>query len=152
LQRVVLDFKDCDFLSAEGAAILALVKLERDRRGLATDVVNTDAQGKMYKQMKSWGVARLYGGTQHPWIDIAIPLLHQPELAAEAVVDYVEQHLLRWGKMPKMTEQCAKRTQISVCEHAISPVGGVAIGQLYPNQEQVQICVADAGIGLVRKV
>ena len=61
--------------------------------------------------------------------------------------------------MPEMMPSLTKEVQRSLCElfanvfhHADSPCGGVAIGQLYPNAKKVQICVCDAGIGIVRRV
>jgi anti-sigma regulatory factor (Ser/Thr protein kinase) len=61
--------------------------------------------------------------------------------------------------MPAMTPQLAKEVQRSLCElfanifvHANSPCGGLAIGQFYPKKRQIQICVCDGGIGIVRRV
>lgn len=61
--------------------------------------------------------------------------------------------------MPAMTPSLTKEVQRSFCElflnvfqHASSPCGGVAIGQLYPNVRQVQICVCDAGTSIVQRV
>lgn len=61
--------------------------------------------------------------------------------------------------MPRMTTGLAKEVRRSLCEvfsnvfrHAKSPIGGVALGQLYPNMRNFQICICDLGVGIVRRV
>ena len=153
--EVLLDFSSCQFLSAEGAALLATFKLRRgaDERGTSIDWSTVPPD--VYKQLGRWGLTQLYGREEYPWTDNAIPLFYQARLDPHELIAYTCTWVQAGRNMPVMTAPLAKEVQRSFCElflnvfqHADSPCGGVAIGQLYPNVRQVQICVCDAGRGI----
>jgi len=61
--------------------------------------------------------------------------------------------------MPIMDRALNVEVNRGLCElfenafaHADSASGCIAIGQLYPNKQEVQICVCDAGIGIPERV
>lgn len=113
----------------------------------------------LQKQLGKWNVASVLGGEDVPWIDNCVPLLHQPHEAPAASVRFVDDWILGRSAMPQMTDPLANVTRKSICEvlgnvffHAESPIGAIAIGQIYPQRKMFQICVCDSGIGLVRRV
>lgn len=155
---VVLDFSPCRFISAEGVAVLAAFKLQRDTLGAETAVDWTTVKQPL-KQLQRWKFNLLFGEPEFPWTDTAVPLLCQEHLDANAIVEYINRRIFTHAGMPDMTEPLAKATRVSFCEvfqnvfrHAESRIGGLAIGQLYPTRKEFQICVCDAGVGLVRRV
>lgn len=154
---IVLDFTRCDFITAEAIAMLSALKLNRASLSLACDVDWATVKPDVRKQLGRWDWTNLFDVAGHRWADNAIPLLHQRSLAATALEKYVSDWALT--RMPAMTAALAKETRRSLCElftnifqHAGSSFGGIAIGQYYPNIKQVQICVCDGGIGMVRRI
>jgi hypothetical protein len=155
----VLDFTECNFLSAVGAAILAAFALKRESEGGYTLVDWSTVDGKLLKQLGRWNLNELFGRENLPWTDNAIPLLHQHKLDGANVIGYISTVLRSGHNMPSMTDDLVKRTNGSLCElflnvfqHSESACGGIAIGQFYPIKKQVQFCVCDGGVGLVKKV
>lgn len=156
---VVLDFTDCTFISAHGVAVLVTLKLQRDLKGLVTRVSWETIRDRIGKQLGRWNVAPLFGGPDHPWTDNAIPLFLASDNRPETTVGYVQKWIVGHSAMPSMTTDLAKATCKAFCEivgnifrHADSPVGGLAMGQVYPKVKEFQICIWDGGIGLVRRV
>jgi hypothetical protein len=157
--EVVLDFSACGFLSAEGAVLLATFKLRRRSDGRKTEIDWATVPSDVYKQLGRWKLTELFERECYPWTDNAIPLFHQAKLDPRQLVEYTCTWVQPGRNMPVMTGPLTKQVQKSFCElflnvfhHAASPCGGVAIGQLYPNVKQVQICVCDAGSGMVQKI
>lgn len=157
--EVIVDLSSCGFLSAEGAVLLATFKLQRDSEGWRTGIDWSTVPGDVYKQLGRWELTDLFGRERYPWTDNAIPLFHQARLDSRKLVEYTCTWVRPGQNMPVMTAPLTKEVQRSFCElflnvfqHADSPCGGVAIGQLYPNVKQVQICVCDAGTGIARRV
>ncbi len=156
---VELDFSHCSFMSAEGVAILSSLKLARDGRGASTEIAWETVRDNIRKQMGRWGLTDLFGRSGHPWIDNAIPILHQPALAKAKVVEYISRWTRAGQNMPTMSDGLAREVRRSLYElftnifqHSDSVFGGVALGQYYPLKKQVQICVCDGGVGMVRRV
>jgi hypothetical protein len=157
--HVVLDFTNCSFLSAEGAAIVSIFKLSRNSARRTTAVDWGTVYPSVAKQLGRWKLASLFGKDDHPWTDNAIPLFHQPCLDSKALLGYICSHITPSTKMPAMTPNLLKEVQKSLCElfqnvfaHSCSSCGGIAIGQFYPRLKQVQICISDGGLGIARKV
>lgn len=158
-EPLLLDFSACGFIGVDALTILTVLKFQRTRQELETGIDWSTMTDKLKKQFGKWGLASVFGRPNHPWADTAIPLLHQPKYDSAALVDFVEKRVVTSGHMPKMTRELAKEVRKSFCElfnnvflHSNSAIGGVAIGQLYPKIQQVQVCVCDAGIGLVELV
>lgn len=156
---VDLDCSQCGFISAEGVAVLASLRLYRDRCGLPTRMRWETVRPAIAKQMGRWGLTGLFGMSGHPWTDSAIPILHQPALDKAKVVDYISRWTRVGQNMPIMTEALAKEVRRSLCElfvnifqHSDSAFGGIALGQYYPKQREVQICVCDGGVGIVHRI
>ena len=157
--RVLLDLSSCNFLNAEGAAILAAFALHRREWGGQTQIDWDTTSHDIKRQLGRWRLSELFGQENFPWADNAIPLLHQRDLDGEAVEEYISTVIRAGANMPAMTPVMVKETNRSLCElfvnifeHAESPCGGLAIGQYYPYVKQVQLCVCDLGIGLAEKV
>lgn len=158
-EQVVLDFSDCAFISAEGVAVLAAQKIHRDREGYSTTIDWASVTSDIRNQFGRWRIASLFGSQDPPWTGNAIPLLHQPVPVPQSLIDYVARWIVAGENMPKMTASLAKEIRRTLCElfgnvfrHAESPIGGIAIGQLYPHKKEVQICICDAGVGMVQRV
>lgn len=158
-ERIVLDFSGCTFISAAAVAVLAAQKLRRDREGYTTMIDWRSVRSNIQQQFGRWRIAGLFDSKDPPWTGNAIPLLHQPELVPRTLVDYVAKWTVAGGNMPNMTASLAKEVRRNLCElfsnvfrHAESSIGGLAIGQLYPLKKEVQICICDAGVGIVRRV
>jgi hypothetical protein len=158
-EPLVLDFSACGFISADAVAVLTVLKLWRTQQGIETEIDWSTMVDKLKIQFGRWEVSRVFGGGNHPWTDNAIPLLHQRKRDSAALVAFVEKWVVTSDHMPKMTPELAKEVRKSFCElfsnvflHSESAIGAIVIGQLYPKVKQVQICVCDAGIGLVQRV
>ncbi|MDB5307837.1 MAG: hypothetical protein JWO38_2039 [Gemmataceae bacterium] len=156
---VILDFTPCTFLSAEGAALLAAFKLNRDLLWGTTDIDWATVSADVARQLGRWEVSPLFGRAKHPWADTAIPLLHQTNIDHQRLVGYICSQVCAAGNMPAMSEALTTEVQRALIElfqniflHASSPTGGIAVGQLYPQVKEVQICVCDAGVGMIRKI
>jgi hypothetical protein len=156
---LVLDLVRCDFLSAEGAAILTTLKLCRERRGRTTTIDWGTVSVAVTRQLARWRVAGLFGNADSLGSATAVPLLNQPCLEPPALAEYLSRRVFAGGVLPPMTEELTKRTRQALFEvvsnifgHAESPCGGLVIGQLYPKAKQFQLCVCDGGIGLARRV
>ena len=156
---VLLDLTSCDFLNAEGAAILAAFLLHRRTWGGSTDLDWDKASYDLKRQLGRWHLTEVFSRPNFPWTDNAIPLLHQEKLDALAVIEHIRTVIRAGENMPAMTPNLQKEINKALCElfvnvfeHADSPCGGLAIGQYYPIKKQVQFCVCDVGMGLVRKV
>ena len=54
--------------------------------------------------------------------------------------------------MAKLTKRHVCEVFTNIFRHANSVVGGVALGQVYPNAGRLQISIYDLGVGLVRKI
>jgi hypothetical protein len=71
---------------------------------------------------------------------------------------YLNQHLVGKG-IPKMSEGLGRRFKDSLLEvfvnsamHSETTVGIFACGQFFPTQQRLDFCIADAGIGIRRKI
>lgn len=156
---VLLDLTCCNFINAEGAALLAAFVLHRRQWGGRTRLDWETGTHDVKRQLGRWQLTELFGRENFPWSDNAIPLLHQESLDGKAVEEYICSVVRAGENMPAMTPGLVKQTNTSLCElfanifeHADSPCGGLAIGQYYPIKKQVQFCVCDVGQGLVSKV
>lgn len=72
--------------------------------------------------------------------------------------DYLNSHL-RGKDLPEMTQVLSKRFKDSILElfvnaamHSETGLGIFACGQYFPNKHRLDFCVADAGIGMRRKI
>lgn len=158
-RNVVLDLSTCQFLSAEGAAMLAAFKLRREAQGRQTELDWDTVNGGVATQLGRWQLNEHFGRHPFPWRGNAVPIFHQTRLEPRALVEYVVRFVQSGQHMPAMTAPLVKEVQRSFCElfqnvfaHSESPFGGLAIGQLYPNVKYVQICVCDGGVGIVHRV
>jgi hypothetical protein len=156
---VELDLRSCNFLSAEGAAVLSALKLCRERRGLPTVIDWTTTPGQVSQHLARWRVANHFGRIASAPCRTAVPLLNQPCLEPRALSDYLSRWVFSGDSLPAMSDELTKRTRNAlievvgnIFEHAESPCGGLVIGQLYPNVKQFQLCVCDGGVGLARRV
>jgi len=73
-------------------------------------------------------------------------------------VSYLNKHLVGKG-IPKMSEGLGRRFKDSLLEifvnaamHSETRVGIFACGQFFPTQHRLDFCIADAGIGIRRKI
>lgn len=73
-------------------------------------------------------------------------------------VAYINKHLVGKG-IPKMSEGLGRRFKDSLLEifvnaamHSETTVGIMACGQFFPTQHRLDFCIADAGIGIRRKI
>jgi hypothetical protein len=156
-EPLVLDFSRCRFAGADVAAILASFKLYRDSCGATTEIDWDTIQDPINRQLVRWQVSRLFGETRELESPSAIPILHQPALDQNSLVQFVDGNVV--CKMPEMTADLARVTRREICElfnnvfdHAESPFGGIVVGQVYPVVREFQLCVCDGGRGLVEKV
>ena len=158
-ERIVFDFSRCGFISAEGVAALVAQKLRRDTDGYQTTIDWSTVTDKVTKQFGKWQIASLFDSKNPAWTDNSIPLFHQPTREYTQLIEFTERFLVSGANMPRMTPALAKKTKQNICElflnvfrHSKSPIGGIAIGQLYPHKREVQICICDAGVGMVQQV
>jgi anti-sigma regulatory factor (Ser/Thr protein kinase) len=156
---VLLDFGRCDFLSADGSAVLAAFALRRRSWGGATQLDLETVRPDLRKQLGRWKLTELFGLSNFRWTDNAIPLFHQTQLDSKELLRYFCTHLQSGQNMPSMSENLAREVRRSLFElfqnifsHAQSPCGGWVIGQYYPVVKQFQFCVCDCGIGIVDRV
>jgi hypothetical protein len=156
---LVLDFTGCRFITAAGVAVLATLKLTRETRGLVTEIDWQTAIYDVRRQLGRWQLTQLFGTENHPWTDNAIPLFHQANLEQRSLVRYIDGCTVPGQNMPRMSTQLMKEVRRSFCEvftnlfqHADSPIGGLAIGQLYPIKKEVEICICDGGVGLAHRI
>lgn len=82
----ILDFSQCEFLAADGAVILAGLKLRRDYCRFITVLDWQTIQPALLHQLERWELASLFGGFRSPWPGNAIPLCHQPTADKVGVV------------------------------------------------------------------
>lgn len=73
-------------------------------------------------------------------------------------VSYLNKHLVGKG-IPKMSEGLGRRFKDSLLEifvnaamHSETTIGVFACGQFFPTQHRLDFCIADAGIGIRRKI
>lgn len=159
-ERLVLDFAGCSFLSAEAAALIASIFLERTRRGHDThlDIGGADLDVRRYLQqiglLKLCGVEAKGGSAGS-----SLPLRLMNRLDKEQVLSYVDQEIMDRDEMPAMTVPLKKEIRRAFFEvignifyHSGSPVGAIVCGQIYPKINEVQIIFLDRGVGVARKV
>jgi hypothetical protein len=156
---VVLDLGRCGFLSADGSAVLAAFVLSRQSWGGATQLDLETVRPNLRKQLGRWRLTELFGLSNFPWTDNAIPLFHQTQLDSKGLSRYFCTHLQSGQNMPSMSESLAREVHRSLLElfqniflHAESPCGGWVIGQYYPIVKHFQFCVCDSGVGIVDRV
>jgi anti-sigma regulatory factor (Ser/Thr protein kinase) len=162
---VALDFARCEFISGEAVAILDALHLHREHRQLATTVDWETVRGPIRTVFSRWEFhpAQAFISRDPPWMTpgphSTIPIHHQDEHDPKKLIGYVREQIIEHPDMPRMTEELAKETRKALSEvfsnifrHAESHIGGLALGQVYPNKKQFQLCVCDAGLGLVNRV
>src|SRR5262250_938091 len=97
---VLLKFTNCEFLSAEGAAVLAAFKLRRDALRLGTFLDWSAIPAKVFRQLRRWRIAHLFGDATTTSVETAIPLFHLPQRDPRLLLTYVESRVVNSGKMP----------------------------------------------------
>ncbi len=135
------------------------MKLHRGCLGFQTEIDWDTVPFDVSRQLGRWKIAGLFGRENERRRANAIPLLHQPIRRPRELVDYIEEWVIGGEGMPRMTGALAKETRRAFCEvfgnvfrHAESLPGGIAVGQLYPIVKRFQLCVCDAGVGMVHRV
>jgi len=158
-QEVAVTFSRCQFLSAEGAAILSVFKLTRDSWGGGTELHLDTASGEVTTQLARWGISDLFGIPNSPSLSSAVPILHQTTLDSGLLEAYIYTHVQEGMNMPLMSPPLAKELRRAFSEmflnvfcHASSCCGALTLGQMYPNLKEFQFCVCDGGIGMVRRI
>lgn len=157
-ESVTFDFSQCHFISAEAVAILAGMKLLRDEMTLETKI-DTDTLEPLVKRVL--GKSRflsLFGHDVLPWTDNSLPIFRQTKLSVSDTLNYINTEILR-PEMPEMSSGLQKQIKLAFFElfgnvfhHSESAIGGVACGQVYPKDREIQIVLHDTGIGIARRV
>lgn len=158
-EAVLLTFDGCGFVRVEAACLLAGFKLQREAYGLETWIDWGSVKAMIRRQFERWSIAPLFEGDHSFGNEAAIPLLHQPVLRPLELDQYIETAILRSKNMPAMSPALAKRTGDSIFEvvgntfrHADSVPGCLVVGQFYPEQRRVSLCLLDTGVGIVHRV
>ena len=156
---VILDLRSCTFMSAEGAAVLATFKLNRDKLWGTTGIDWATVSIPVARQMDRWGLSPLFGRYEYERPGTAIPPFHRTELDMARLDEYICSQVCTACNMPAMTADLHDEVQRALIElfqnvfyHAASPCCGIAVGQFYPLAKQVQVCVCDSGLGLVQQI
>jgi len=157
--RVLLDFTPCRAMTPAGASVIALLKLYRNSNQMKTEIDWSTMLPAVRLQLARWRILNLFQGGYLMDAGRSVPLLVQPSIAPTALVNFLQ----RWV-MPRFNMSAALQKEIrkafcevlnNIFQHAESPVGGIVIGRLYPlatPRPRLHLCVADRGVGLVRRV
>ena len=160
---VIFDFTDCHFISAEGVALLAGVKLMRDSRGLSTNI-DVDSINYSIKRLLAKSQLLVLFGYQPDLLRAGntFPIYRGNDFSKNSITDmleYIDREILRRSEMPEMSDDLCKQVRKSFSEvfsnifyHGESPIGGIVCGQVYPKSKEIQIVFYDAGIGMARRI
>jgi anti-sigma regulatory factor (Ser/Thr protein kinase) len=153
---VILDLTNCRFITPPSVAVLALLERCRREQGWQTLMNWTTVSSAVEKQLGRWDLFTQFGRGTYPWTDNAIPVIWHRGERAEPLAEYIDRHVLSRFSMSRVA---VKEVRKAFCElfanidmHAASSIGGVAVGQVFPNVRRVEMCVADHGVGIVERV
>lgn len=157
-KSATFDFSGCQFISAEAVAILTGMKLLRDKMEFETKIDTNTLQPDVKRFLGKSRFLSLFGEEASPWSDNSLPIFRQTTLSIPDILNYIETEILR-PEMPEMSPALAKQIKRAFFElfgnvfhHSESPIGGIACGQVYPNDKEIQIVLYDAGIGIAHRV
>lgn len=157
---LVLDLKGCAFLSAEATALLAAVFLDRQKRGLSTEIDLSVVPVDVQRHLERMGFFRqcgVRGGHTAP--GSSLPLLVTEILDKQRILRYIDEEVMSRHQMPAMTAPLKKEIRRAFFEvignvfyHSGSPIGSIVCGQIYPNANEIQVTFLDKGVGVAAKV
>lgn len=157
--EVTLCFNNCRFISAEVVAILAGLKLTRDRLQLQTNVDVNSLCPAVEKFLGKSKFLDLFGHARYKVAGNSLPVYIQHELDKEGILRYIDQEIFARDDMPEMTDALHKEIRKAFFElfgniftHSESQIGGLVCGQVYPKMRRIQIVFYDGGIGLASRV
>jgi signal transduction histidine kinase len=154
---VVLDFKPCTFFEANMAAALYIVIARLRNRVNDVSIINVpDGIQTILRKNRflcTFNISELPDTNQ-----TTFPFKIFKLTAEEQFNDYLETYMNGRG-IPEMSKELAKRFKQSLFElfinaaiHSESDSGIFLCGQFYPQLHRVDFTIADAGIGIPKKV
>ncbi|MDR1462377.1 MAG: ATP-binding protein [Azoarcus sp.] len=156
-EKICLDFSACDWFDANMSAPLGVVLAH------ATDGFNDISIKDMHKGTEEIlarnGFLTSYGyAPRKDNFGTTIPYRRLNADDERYFTTYVSQHLKR-QKIPAMTEALSRRFKGSIMEvfinaaaHSETELGIFACGQYFPKKERLDFSIADAGIGIRKKI
>jgi len=158
-EEIILDFRNCHFISAEGIALIAGMKLIRDERGFITSINMDTIDAPVKLILGKSKFLELFGFKEEMYTGNTLPLYSQRRLCKEDVFNYIDSEILNRAEMPEMSNSLRKEIRRAFFEifgnifyHSESPIGGLVCGQVYPNSKEIQIVFYDGGIGIGKRV
>ena len=159
-EPVTLSFSNCHFISAEGIALIAGMKLLRDIKGFLTEIDINSIEHRVKLLLSRSQLLGLFGSEPSPLgVGNTLPIYTQSELCKDGILHYIDNEVLRRTQMPKMSEDLLKEVRRAFFEvfgnifcHSQSPIGGIVCGQVYPNSKEIQIVFYDIGVGIAGRI
>ncbi|MBI3015515.1 MAG: sensor histidine kinase [Candidatus Tectomicrobia bacterium] len=157
---LVLDLARCSFLSAEATALLASIFLVRRKMEASTQIDSTTVQWPVWRHLQRMWFFSL-SGIEEKGIapGSSLPLFHTEALEKDRILRYIDEEILGRPAMPSMTPSLRKEIRRAFFEvignvfhHSGSLIGAVVCGQIYPNDNEIQITFLDRGVGVACKV
>ena len=159
-EPVTLNFSNCHFISAEGIALIAGMKLLRDSKGFLTEIDVNSIEHRVKLLLSRSQLLGLFGCEPYPLrVGNTLPIYTQSELCKDGILYYIDNEVLRRTQMPEMSEDLLKEVRRAFFEvfgnifcHSQSPIGGLVCGQVYPNSKEIQIVFYDIGVGIAGRI
>jgi anti-sigma regulatory factor (Ser/Thr protein kinase) len=164
-RQIVFDFSKCGFITAEGIALLAGLKLLRDERGYKTTINKDSIKSRVRVILERWGFIGLFESEGSSWRPnhasktSTLPIYRQHKLNKSEISSYIDKEILSRTEMPEMSSALQKEIRKAFFEifsnifaHSSSPIGGIVCGQVFPKDKVIQIVFYDAGKGIANNV
>lgn len=156
--RVVIDFRNVEFMEPWALSMFAAYALELRRRGVTVEIQLDAEANPANRYLESMGLNHVLttGESTTHWDDsdqntgLHVIRRHQD-------VTRFLGSIAAWGQGPTADVLDALKYGMAelgrnVVQHARSQIGGVAIAQYFPNQHAVQIAICDAGRGVAESL
>jgi hypothetical protein len=156
---IELEFPGCEFMSAEGVAILAGLAYYRSSKSAPVSLEIHSINRLVSRNLRKMGFTELFDREYCISNENSIPLYHDDGKNLDGVITYLEQQVMSRSQMPQMTPSLHKEIRKSFAEifgniarHSDSPIGGLVCGQIYPRQKEIQLTFFDSGVGICKRV
>lgn len=151
---VTFDFSPCRFLRYNAVVFLGgLARLIKSRFGNVTFNWNT-LQNNIFTNLGQNGFLAAFKHGGDPWTGNSIPYREDKVLDKNSMMDYLKVKWLRqgWVHVSELLQNAIAGSvweiYTNAFEHAQSPIGVFSCGQHYPRRKELQLTVADFGVGI----
>ncbi len=156
---IAFDFTWCDFLRPNALVFLGGLARLLQLRGIMVEFRwQTLREGAVRMNLAQNGFLHQFGGLQGPWKGNSIPFREDPQQNERAFANYLSEYWLGRGWLnisPELKDRIVApvaELYLNAFEHADSPVGVMACGQYFKNQNELTLAIADFGVGVPSNV